>query len=64
MIDGYLLKNLYNELLREHARLMGEIGKLDDKKEIKTMQKEIDLIYKFINDSHKLLAFYKEQQDK
>jgi hypothetical protein len=41
---------------------MGDLSKLDDKKDIKKAQKEIDLLYKLITSSSKLLAFYKENE--
>ena len=56
------LKTLNSNLIREHSKLMGDLSKLDDKKNIKKAQKEIDLLYKLITSSSKLLAFYKENE--
>ena len=56
------LKTLNSTLIREHSKLMGDLSKLDDKKYIKKAQKEIDLLYKLITSSSKLLAFYKENE--
>ena len=56
------LKTLNSTLIREHSKLMGDLSKLDDKKDIKKTQKEIDLLYKLITSSSKLLAFYKENE--
>ena len=56
------LKTLNFNLIREHSKLMGDLSKLDDKKDIKKAQKEIDLLYKLITSSSKLLAFYKENE--
>jgi hypothetical protein len=56
------LKTLNSTLIREHSKLMADLSKLDDKKDIKKTQKEIDLLYKLINSSSKLLAFYKENE--
>lgn len=56
------LKTLNSTLIREHSKLMGDLSKLDDKKDIKKAQKEIDLLYKLITSSSKLLAFYKENE--
>ena len=57
------LKTLNSTLIREHSKLMGDLSKLDDKKDIKKTQKEIDLLYKLITSSSKLLAFYKENEE-
>ena len=56
------LKTLNSTLIREHSKLMADLSKLDDKKDIKKTQKEIDLLYKLITSSSKLLAFYKENE--
>ena len=56
------LKTLNSTLIREHSKLMGDLSKLDDKKDVKKTQKEIDLLYKLITSSSKLLAFYKENE--
>ena len=56
------LKTLNSTLIREHSKLMADLSKLEDKKDIKKTQKEIDLLYKLITSSSKLLAFYKENE--
>jgi hypothetical protein len=56
------IRNLHSTFVREHSKLMQDIQKVDDKKEAKAMQKEIDLLYKCIIDMNKLLAFYREKE--
>lgn len=62
MIELFNIKNLHSDAMREHGLLMAEVTKIDNKKDLKRVQKEIDILYKLINDINKLLALYKENE--
>jgi hypothetical protein len=58
------LKTTHGLLVKEHAKLMQDIQRLDDKKELRLMQREIDLLYKCIIDINKLLGFFREKDSR